>query len=110
MDDIFKNTSYLKSILKSHLDHFVEGELNKFGIFIDCIESDKERLAKDGVHSCRSNRLKVEVVASFADMRHIVGWPSCGYMRHCLGNWVGVRGVCHRANLKEHPHSLQFSR
>ena len=46
----------------SHLDRLVEGELYKFGIFIDCIESDKERLAKDGVHSCRSNRLKVEVV------------------------------------------------
>ena len=46
----------------SHLDRLVEGELYKFGIFIDCIESDKERLAKDGVHSCRSNRLKFEGV------------------------------------------------
>ena len=96
----------------SHLDRLVEGELYKFGIFIDCIESDKERLAKDGVHSCRSNRLKVEVVLlnlgqglttkdisqNFHLNNILLVFRSCGSLRlsfagRALGRHLGGRGV-----------------
>ena len=67
---------------------------------------------------CKSKRnfellassLKVEVIGSFTYMTHIVGWPSCEDMRHCLVKWGGVGEQGGGVNLKEIPHSLQLSR
>ena len=48
--------------MRAHLDSFVEGKFDKFGVLINCVEGDKEGLAEDREHSCWRDRLKVEVI------------------------------------------------
>ena len=48
--------------MRAHLDGFVEGKFDKFGVLINCVEGDKEGLAEDREHSCQRDRLKVEVI------------------------------------------------
>ena len=48
--------------MRAHLDGFVEGKFDKFGVLINCVEGDKEGLAEDREHSCGRDRLKVEVI------------------------------------------------